>query len=183
MNFENDIAIWKAFKEGNRQAFELIYNREYETLIHYARRFSKDEEIIEDAVHDMFVYLWQKRNNLGDLDKIRPYLMVSLRHKLLNTIKKRSKTEHKEVEEVFFETADSIESDWIRNEAQHEMKNALDSGLQKLSSREREAIHLRYQQSMEYEDICEIMSINYQSVRNLISKGLKKLSEELVQKK
>ncbi len=48
-----------------------------------------------------------------------------------------------------------------------------------LSNRQKEAVFLKYYNQMSYEDICDIMNINYQSVRNLISTALKKLNTEL----
>ena len=39
----------------------------------------------------------------------------------------------------------------------------------------REALTLYYIEEKKYEDICEIMNMNYQSVRNLMHRGLTKL--------
>ncbi|WP_230372019.1 RNA polymerase sigma factor, partial [Bacteroides thetaiotaomicron] len=47
--------------------------------------------------------------------------------------------------------------------------------LDQLSPRQREALTLYYIEEKKYEDICEIMNMNYQSVRNLMHRGLTKL--------
>ena len=47
--------------------------------------------------------------------------------------------------------------------------------LSQLSPRQREALTLYYIEERKYEDICEIMNMNYQSVRNLMHRGLLKL--------
>ncbi len=127
----------------------------------------------------MFVYIWQKRESLSDLNNIRPYLLVSLRHKILNTAKKNQKVEHKEINDSFVSEQSSIEDGMIQSEFNLELKNRLKLGLEILSSRQKEAIFLRYHNGMEYDDICDIMDIGYQSVRNLISSGIKKLQKHL----
>ena len=47
--------------------------------------------------------------------------------------------------------------------------------LDQLSPRQREALTLYYIEEKKYEDICEIMNMNYQSLRNLMHRGLTKL--------
>jgi len=44
--------------------------------------------------------------------------------------------------------------------------------LDQLSPRQRKAIILYYIEEKKYEDICAIMNMNYQSVRNLIHRGI-----------
>lgn len=170
-------------KSGNRRAFEFIYNKEIKALLLYAKRFTNDDSLIEDAVHDVFVYIWQNKEGLKDVDQIKPYLFVSLRHKVVNTIKKNQKTEHKELNDSFLEKEDSIEGKIIQTEFKAELSNQLQESFKTLSTRQREAIYLKYYEGLAYEDICTSMNINYQSVRNLISTGIKKLHLNLKNKK
>ena len=115
------------------------------------------------------------------MNTIRPYLLVSLRHKLVNKLKKRSQTEHKEAQDVFSdEGVDSVEERIIETEFKAEINSKLNEAYQVLSSRQREALFLRYHHGLAYEDICDSMNINYQSVRNLISQALKKLNSEIL---
>jgi RNA polymerase sigma factor (sigma-70 family) len=79
------------------------------------------------------------------------------------------------IEELDIISSDNVENDYIANE-----KTALDNVfvaqmLDKLSPRQRKAILLYYIEEKKYEDICEIMQMNYQSVRNLIHRGISKL--------
>jgi RNA polymerase sigma-70 factor (ECF subfamily) len=65
-----------------------------------------------------------------------------------------------------------VEDIMIHDEVDKDKKAKLQEAFKVLSSRQREAIFLKYYQEMSYEQICEVMDINYQSVRNLISKGI-----------
>ena len=148
----------------------------------YASGFTKDMSVMEDAIHDVFVYIWNKREQLSTVDKIRPYLLVSLRHSILKKLKKQKNLELKDADESFTEYDASAEENLIQEEFRIEMSGKLKVAFKQLSNRQREAIFLRYLENMEYEEICELMSINYQSVRNLISSGIKKLALFLKEK-
>ncbi len=95
----SDIALWKNLKAGEQAAFETIYKREIQILINYGRKYSRDIELIEDCVHDLFVYIWNHRTTISDTDSIRKYLIISLRNRILNTLKKKSRVELKEPED------------------------------------------------------------------------------------
>jgi len=151
-------------------------------LIAYSKAYLKDIDTIEDAIHDLFVYLWNKKERLSDVDKIKPYLLVSLRHILLKILKNQKTKEPLEEQSGFLQKEVSVEEKWIGEEFDAEVKGFLKEGFENLSGRQKQAIYLRYYESMEYEEICTVMEINYQSVRNLISKGIKALGEQLKNK-
>lgn len=46
-----------------------------------------------------------------------------------------------------------------------------------LSPRQQQIIHLFYIEQRKYDDICKIMGINYQSVRNLMHRSMSRLKE------
>ena len=46
-----------------------------------------------------------------------------------------------------------------------------------LSPRQQQIIHLYYIEERKYDDICQIMGINYQSVSNLMHRSMSRLKE------
>ena len=74
----------------------------------------------------------------------------------------------------------SYEVELINAQLSAEQKQKVSKVLEKLSQRQKEAIFLRYFDDLEYEEIASIMSINYQSVHNLIHRAIKILRENLV---
>ncbi len=51
--------------------------------------------------------------------------------------------------------------------------------MDKLSARQREIIYLRFYHNMSYEEISDVMQINYQVCRNLLSQAIKSLRKLL----
>ena len=60
-------------------------------------------------------------------------------------------------------------------EAEQNMHNKLMKNIAKLSPRQQQIIHLYYIEQRKYDEICDIMGINYQSVRNLMHRSISSL--------
>jgi len=71
----------------------------------------------------------------------------------------------------------SILKEVDEKESFNENKKELMQGLNQLTERQKEILYLHYVNEMEYEEICEIMGMNDQSVRNLIQRSINKLRE------
>ena len=175
----DDKQMWSRLKSGDKHAFDIIYRSYIDTLYKYGSRFSQDSNTVEDAIHDLFVYIWKQKANLSDTDSIKAYLLFALRNSLLKILKNKSRVELKDQDLYLSEKEMSAEASIIKDEEQDALKFALKKSLNVLSNREREVMYLKYFDGMSYEDICSIMNINYQSVRNLVSRSLKKLHVEL----
>ena len=78
-------------------------------------------------------------------------------------------------DEVSISTPTDVEDDYMEEEQRKNEFSLVRRLLDQLSPRQREALTLYYIEEKKYEDICEIMNMNYQSVRNLMHRGLTKL--------
>ncbi|RRB07584.1 RNA polymerase sigma factor [Larkinella rosea] len=172
-----EYALWQSFKQGDRNAFAKLLNLYYPLLLNYGVRFQRDREFVKDCLHDLFIELWNQREGLDDVRMLKPYLLTSLRRKLVRETKRlRWFREADEVTNDYaFEVQFTIESYLINNEVQHEDLKRLRVHLDKLTKRQREAIYLRFFQEMEYDDIARVMAINYHSAVNLVYESLKLL--------
>lgn len=175
----SDGLLWKQLKDGKKDALEKIYQSEVDYLYNYCRRICPDLELIEDAIQELFIELWDRRSGLGMTNQIRPYLLTSIRRKVISLLKKKGKIVNEVDEALAFTTDGAIDEEIIRSEHQHEQSIHLSAAMEKLSKRQREAIFLKFYQDSSYEEICEIMQVNYQSARNLISSGLKRMKEDI----
>ena len=88
MNNLSDKIIWKSLKEGNPEAFEVLFKTFYPRLFNYGFKISRNTIITEDSLQDFFVYIYEHRQNLSDLDTIAPYLFASYRRFIIKVIQK-----------------------------------------------------------------------------------------------
>ena len=59
-------------------------------------------------------------------------------------------------------------------------KKNLKSAFDELSDRQKEILYLKYYSEMDYEEITQIMDMNYQSARNLVSRAIQKLAKHML---
>ena len=169
-----DRLLWTQLKEGNQQAFEAVYRRFFKDLYQYGLRFSKDRGPVEDAIQELFLELWNRRKGLSETDQIKHYLYVALRRKILRNLQKQ----RHEVSSAELEPAFWVEED-LHEVQDEEQKEKLARAMQSLPDRQKEILYLKFYAGMDYEEIVEIMDMNYQSARNLLSRAIKKLAKTL----
>ncbi len=176
---KSEANIWKDFKEGSNYALSYIYHKHIQILYRYGKKFSTDEELIKDTVQELFFDLIRSRSNLGETDNICFYLMTSFRRKLFKAINKKKHIEYSDENDFSAEIVYSAEHELInREELTHKEKIIMDA-LSELSPKQREILFYRYSCDFDYDQICEIMKLQYNSARKQMSRALKSLKKIL----
>jgi len=171
----DDSILWRALKRSDKAAYEILLKKYYAIVLNYGVRFYRDKEFVKDAVQDLFSEIWNRREYLGDVVSVKSYLLQSLRK---NIIRESSRLKwfreaDKISEDHDFNVEFDIETYLISRDVETEMLKKLQLELDKLTKRQREAIFLRFNQDLSYEEISFIMGINYRSVVNLIHEAIK----------
>ena len=179
----NDTKLWEDFKKGEKYALTHIYYLHADSLFRYGKKFSSDDELVKDAIQDLFFDLIRTRAKLGTTDHIYFYLIKALRRRLVqahNGIKNQMATDD-EGEMQAANIVYSIEDEWIQKEELTKKEEIVRKGLAELSPKQREIIYYRFTCDFEYEQICEIMSMKYDSARKMVFRALKTLREHLTE--
>ena len=167
---------WQQFCAGDKTAFGEIAELNYTALHHYGTRFTSDRDLIKDCIQDLFLEIWEKRENLDHVISIKPYLFQSLRNNLIRRIKKQSLFSEISQDD-FPEDGLSAESDWILSETDQLTSSRLQNGIELLPKRQREALYLKYYENLSYDEIGEVMGLQRQAVANYLQYGIQKLRE------
>lgn len=73
-----DAELVDQIKQHNKQAFDELYTRFAKTLTSYGLRLTDDIQIIEDSLHDVFVWIWTNRAKFAirySLKRLNPNLL------------------------------------------------------------------------------------------------------------
>jgi RNA polymerase sigma-70 factor (ECF subfamily) len=172
---------WETLKAGNIQSLQELYNHHISGLYAYGMVLCQDGDRVKDSIHDLFLSIWTNRQGFTIPTSGKAYLMVSLRRKIFDRGAKRDQLnvplEESGMDQELYSDA---EEQWIRSEEEAEVQLKLDQAMAQLSDRQREIIHMKYYQQMEYDDIARIMDLNYQSARNLVNRALLVLRKEMI---
>lgn len=173
-----DKLLWTAFKQGDENAFTLLYQKYVRILFSYGKKLIVDEEAVEDLIQDLFIDLWQSRAKLADVESPKFYLFRSLRRRIH---KWQTSNLHKQswdaADDRIHPVAPPKEYEIIEAESCQRQKDELNVWLKNLPVRQYEVLMLKFYQDFSYEEIAEILTINEQSVRNLVQRAVIKLRQ------
>lgn len=163
------------FQAGDTRAFSHLYDLYINILYNYGHRLTTDKELLKDCIHDVFVKVYTRRSDLNTIENFKSYIFISLKNKICDEIRKRIYMSSAAIEDIDPVATDDVERSFLKMEQEQIESSTIRYMMGQLSPRQREALTLYYIEEKKYEDICEIMSMNYQSVRNLMHRGLTKL--------
>lgn len=173
--------IWNQFKEGDKEAFAVIYNHQVDSLYHYGSKLCKDEYAVKDAIQEIFLDLYLKRETITtNPEFLKFYLTLALKRNLIKKIQSNRKLLPLRIKKFAeFDVTYSIESHLIEVENNTENSRKMADALNKLPAKQKEAVYLRFNQSLEYEEVAAILEISVESVRKQVYRAVKTLREIL----
>ena len=166
------------FIAGNDHAFSELYDLYVQSLYNYGMKFTQDQELLKDCIHDVFVKVYTKRNEKHTINNLSSYLIISLKNRLLDEFRRNTFMDDGEVEcFAYRRAAEDVEHDYLNTERELMQSAKVAHLMNHLTRRQRQAITLYYLEERKYDEICNIMQMNYHSVRNLMHRGMLKLRE------
>ncbi|HEY4196242.1 MAG TPA: RNA polymerase sigma-70 factor [Mucilaginibacter sp.] len=91
LNALSDAELLNLLREGDRMAFDQLYNRYWRKLLHFAVQKTDDFMEAENLVQDVFVALWHRRESIEVRGSLSAYLTVSVKYRIINWLdRKRS---------------------------------------------------------------------------------------------
>ena len=172
-----DIELWESYKQGNAESFGKLFQKYHHPLRQFGNKFSSDQELLEDCIQELFVELWQNRSQT-QVQSVKAYLFKALKYKLFRALQKRSGLALTGMQdETGFEF--SHETLIISRQETEEKAAKVIAAMQQLSNRQKEIVYLKFYQELTYEEVSEVMGINYQVARNLFHQSVKALRKIL----
>lgn len=179
---KSDLDIWNAFNNGDENAFNFIYRMYVSVLFKYGCQMYKDHNHIQDCIQNIFIDLRRKRGNLSEVQTIKAYLFKILYRELIRKTNKGKETVHQNPKKINsnFSIEFSQETKIIQLENQEEKSHRIQTALNKLTCRQRQAILLLYEEGMTYKEITVAMDLNeVKSARKVIYRALATLKSLL----
>ena len=107
MEKDLDIKLYNEYLEGNKEAFEALYNKYERKIQYFVYNIVKDYQKAEDITHDVFIYIMQNKIKQGYTFKYYIYLVAKSRAiNYINTEKNRN-----EINEKYLSKEETVEND------------------------------------------------------------------------
>ncbi len=179
--FENkyeERMLWSRFLEGDTQVLSLIFMRYSNFLFDYGCRFTADQDLVKDCIQEVFCTLIRTHKKLSDTDNVKLYLLKSVKRRIIRELKNVSnKTLSLDDYDYSFSLVWSENLENQITELAEEKMLLIADAMNSLTERQKEAIYLRFNRGLEYEEISSLLSLNYQSSRALIHRAIEKIRE------
>ncbi|MFY9152434.1 MAG: sigma-70 family RNA polymerase sigma factor [Prolixibacteraceae bacterium] len=146
-------------------------------LLRFAQQILQNEEEAKDVLQDIFLKLWQKRDELGKVENLEAFTMRMMRNRCLDQIRARRTVSLEVVKKGKLPDEEKQETD--------QLEIADSVGLVKriigeLPDIQRTIIHLRDVEQLEYEEIAEATQMNVNAIRVNLSRARKKVRDEIL---
>jgi RNA polymerase sigma-70 factor (ECF subfamily) len=168
----------KLLREGDVSVFEELFNLHYPALKLNALKYVLASQEAEDIVHNVFLNLWDKREQLDVRESISTYLQASVRNASLNYLRREKvRDNYRASLLVRLSEADpqgSPSDELIRQEDIDEIKEAID----RLPDKCRQIFRMSRFEEMKNQEISDALDISLRTVENQIYRALKILRKK-----
>ncbi|MEI6276217.1 MAG: RNA polymerase sigma factor [Prolixibacteraceae bacterium] len=170
--------IWTRFKTGDQEAFAIVYNFHIDRLYHYGTKLCKDTDEVKDSLQELFLELFLQREKIKvSPENLKYYLLLALKRNLIKKILAGRKLSKRLSESIDFQPEYGIEFQIMEQEKDAEINQKVVKALLQLPTKQREAIYLRFNESLEYTEIAQILEINVESVRKQVHRAIKTIRD------
>ena len=158
-------------------AFDKIFKRFYAVLCVYAESFVRNLQTAEDLVHDVFVHVWERRENLTLDDTMSAYLYKSVHNACVEYLRHQKVKDRYTIQiKAILTEAELIPFEWVAVKSDpaevNEIKRLYRHALNQLPAQTREIYISHREKGMKYSEIAEMTGLSLKSVEYHISKAL-----------
>ncbi|WP_316817125.1 RNA polymerase sigma-70 factor [Pedobacter nyackensis] len=165
----SDYELLKRCKEGNSRAFDLLFDRYFNKLNHFALKYIRQQSVTEELIMDLMLKVWEKKDSFREEGSLGPYLFKSLKNAMIDYFRKKELSTTpicKLVEDSF--TQDTTNEAVSYNELQ---KIYLDS-LNQLSPQRKLVFEMSRHENLSYRQIADTLNLSVKTVESHVSTSL-----------
>lgn len=166
----------RLLKEGDKEAFAILYKRYWEKVYSFCQLYLTGKEKAEDVVQEVFIKVWEARDFLQEDQPFKGFLFIVTRNLIFNQYRKNVN------EEVYKMTvlAAMEESYTVEEEIDAgNLKEYIDLLIRDLPERRREIFNLSRKEHKSHKEIAELLHISEKTVENQIREALKYLKRNI----
>lgn len=173
----SDQKLTTLLKDGDQFAYTEIYDRYKRLLYLFAFKRLGDREEVKDIIHEIFMSLWQNREQLNLTYTLTTYLHSSVRNKIVDIIA------HKQVSARYIESFDTYRAsgqsttDYLVR--QKELTALIEKEIEALPVKMRRVFELSRNNNYSRKQIAEELGLSEETVKSHMHHAMKILKAKL----
>ena len=178
MEKDLDKKLYNDYLDGQKEAFEFLYNKYKKRIEYFIFNIVKDYQKAEDITQETFIYVMQ--NKMRENVSFKYYIYMVAKSRAINYIKtEKRRTEI--TEEYLYDFTENIE-DVLEFITKEETKKEIIEAIELLDEKYKNAIYLVKIEGLSYEETSNILGQTLPNTKNLVHRGKKKLRKILLKK-
>jgi len=180
-NTDKSTLLFQQFKKGDPKALEELFHRTFPRLVDFAAKITKDAQVAEDILQDVFIKVWEKKDEIESIN-IEGYLFRMVRNQCLDYIKFIKVIGEKDFELNSIRKFEELyRIDFIRDEPylliQEELKQEIERTIESLPPRCKEVFLLSKMDGLKNREIAEKLEINIKNVERHLARAAQTFKE------
>ena len=176
MDYAEEKILFERIQKSDEKAFVILFHHYYGYLCLYATKIINDDSTAEEIVQDLFVKLWEKRDQLNIETSLKNYLFRSVKNLCINYIQ-HNKTKIRYAQNVLSEIVYNISDD--SNFTEIDLSRKIDESINSLPEKRKEIFRLSRQEGLKYHEIAQKLNVSVKTVETQMSLAIKTLREKL----
>lgn len=168
--------LLRQISEGNASCFEKMYKRYFKKCYSIALYFVQSTSFAEDVLSDVFLTLWNKRENLKDVKDWDSYLFITVKNHAITFLEKNRQDNLNPIDQFTIEIAGNEltpEEKLLKKDIEENMQQAI----QRLPEKTRIVYCMAKEEYMSYKQISEALDISERTVNTHMTTAIRKLTE------
>ena len=179
MENDLDMKLYQEYLNGEKGAFEILYNKYKEKITYFVYNIVKDYDKAEDITQEVFIYILG--HHFEGITSFKYHLYLVAKSRAFNYWK--SEKRRTELNEQFLSKEDGkVEADIAEIISKNEERKEVLEAINGLNEKYRNALYLNKIEEMSYQETAEILGETESNIKNLIHRGKKELRKILVKK-
>lgn len=173
----SDKIISQLIRDGNSDAFSLVFNTYYKDLVLFAMKFVGNSDIAEDIVQDIFAKIWETHNGFYIETSIKSYLLSSVKNRCFDKIRHNKIIDkHHNYVKIYesFESSD-VEHYILYSDFHKEYSNVVDS----LPDNIKQTFLLSREKGLKNQEVANLLGVSLRTVEDRISSALRIIRKKL----
>jgi RNA polymerase sigma factor (sigma-70 family) len=162
----------------NLEAFQNRVLPAKNKLYRFALRFLNNEEEAKDVVQEVFIRVWNGREQMAEVQNWEAWCMRITKNLSLDRIRSLSRKSAQPLEQAFDVRHHEL-TPYESTELQESMQS-ISTLIASLPEKQRQVIHLRDVEGYSYNEICEILEIDMNQVKVSLFRARNAVREKLM---
>lgn len=168
-------------KQGDQQAKEVLYTETCQHMFFLAKSIVKSDEEAMDIIHDSYICVFQKLDNIKNAAGFKSYLRTTVANRCKNYLRKKKPLYLSDMTEdgteLELEDTDGvIPGELVGNEDVIECVRRV---VESLPEEQRMCVILRYYDEMSLQEIADTLEVSLGTVKSRLSRANKKMRDEI----